>query len=325
VGTAAGTSIPSSNREVQPFRCTPEAEFSGQYEEDTYFAQLDRLSHPLAILLVALPNLRLIAPGGRQEAVPMEKLRSSDGTEIAFDRLGRGQPIILVSGASTDRRVHASLAELLAASHSVINYDRRGRGDSGDALPYTVEREFEDLGALIAAAGGSATVFGSSSGAILALGGAVAGLPITRLALWEPPFLVERWDEYVSSLHGALAAGRRGDAIAAFMRQVGMPDAQIAGMRGSAMWPGLETIAHTLAYDAAVMGDAGLPAGLASLTVPTLVLTGTETGAWTDRAVAALMAALPVAEHRILVGQSHAVDKDALAEVLEDWLASPVR
>ena len=109
------------------------------------------------------------------------------------------------------------------------------------------------------------------------------------------------------------------------MRQVGLPEEQIAGMRRSAMWPGLEAIAHTLAYDADVMGDAGLPACLASLEVPTLVLTGTEAGAWTDRAAAALMAALPAAEHRVLEGQSHAVAKDALAAALEDWLASPVR
>jgi len=109
------------------------------------------------------------------------------------------------------------------------------------------------------------------------------------------------------------------------MRQVGLPEEQIAGMRRSAMWAELETIAHTLAYDAAVMGDAGLPAGVASLEVPSLVLTGTETGAWTDRTAAALMAALPVVEHRVLEGQSHAVDANVLAEAMEDWLASPVR
>jgi alpha-beta hydrolase superfamily lysophospholipase len=255
----------------------------------------------------------------------MEKVRSSDGTEIAFDRLGRGRPTVLVCGASCDRRVHASLAELLAAHHTVLNYDRRGRGDSDDVLPYAVEREFEDLTAVIAAAGTSATVFGSSSGAILALRAAAAGLPITRLALWEPPFMVERWAEYVSGLADALAAGRRGDAVAAFIAQVGLPQEQIAGMRLSPVWPGLEAIAHTLAYDAAVMGDAGLPAGLASLQIPTLVLTGTETGAWTDRAAAALVATLPCAEHRILEGQNHAADNDVLAAALEDWLASPVR
>ncbi len=122
----------------------------------------------------------------------MDKVRSSDGTEIAFDRLGEGEPVVLVSGASTSRAVHASLAELLAADFTVLNYDRWGRGDSGDTLPYAVEREIEDIGAVIAAAGGSAAVFGNSSGAVLALRAAAAGLPITRLALWEPPIMVDR-------------------------------------------------------------------------------------------------------------------------------------
>jgi pimeloyl-ACP methyl ester carboxylesterase len=267
----------------------------------------------------------LIEPAADEMLAGMETLRSSDGTEIAFDRQGCGRPIVLVCGASCDRSVHVSLAERLAAGHAVLNYDRRGRGDSGDTLPFAVEREFEDLGAVIAAAGEPATVFGSSSGAILALRAAIAGLPIGRLVLWEPPFMVEGFDEYVSSLGKALAAGRRGDAVAAFMTQVGLPQEQIAGMRQSPMWAGLEAIAHTLAYDAAVMGDAGLPAGVASVAAPTLVLTGTETGAWTDRAAAALVAALPAAEHRVLEGQSHAVDHDVLAAALEDWLVSAVR
>jgi pimeloyl-ACP methyl ester carboxylesterase len=276
------------------------------------------------MLLVVFAPLQLIRPAVKGTLADMEKLRSFDGTEIAFDRLGRGRPIVLVCGASTDRRVHTSLAERLAANHMVLNYDRRGRGDSGDMLPFAVEREVEDLGTMIAAAGEPATVFGSSSGAILALRAATAGLPISRLALWEPPFMVEGWGEYVSRLGTALAAGRRGDAVIAFMRQVGLPEEQIADMRRSPMWSGLEAIAHTLAYDAAVMADAGLPAGVASVEVPTLVLTGTETGAWTDRATAALVAALPAVEHRVLEGQSHAVDKDVLAAALEDWLASPV-
>jgi hypothetical protein len=274
------------------------------------------------MLLAAFALRPLMLPAAVGMLADMETLHSSDGTEIAFDRPGRGRPIVLVCGASTDRRVHIPLAERLAANYTVFNYDRRGRGDSGDTLPYAVEREFDDLGAVIDAAGGSAAVFGSSSGAILALRAAVAGLPISRLALWEPPFLVEGWGEYVSRLGTALDAGRSGDAVEAFMTQVGMPSQQIAGMRQSPMWPGLEAIAHTLAYDAAVMGDDRLPAGTAAVEIPTLVLTGTETGAWTDRAAAALLASLPNAEHRVLEGQSHAVDKDVLAAALEHWLAA---
>src|SRR5262245_47705926 len=121
----------------------------------------------------------------------MDTARSSDGTTIAFDQQGEGAPVILVSGASTARAVHARLAELLAADFAVFNYDRRGRGDSNDTPPYTIEREIEDLHAVTAAAGGAATVFGNSSGAVLALHAAAAGLPITRLALWEPPFMTD--------------------------------------------------------------------------------------------------------------------------------------
>ena len=122
----------------------------------------------------------------------MDKVRSSDGTTIAFNRLGEGAPVILVSGASTARAIHAHLAELLATDFTVFNYDRRGRGDSGDSPPYAIEREIEDLHAVLAAAGGAAAVFGNSSGAVLALHAAAAGLPITKLALWEPPFMTAR-------------------------------------------------------------------------------------------------------------------------------------
>ena len=121
----------------------------------------------------------------------MDRVGSSDGTTIAVDRLGEGAPVILVSGASTTRGVHARLAELLAGDLMVLNYDRRGRGDSGDTPPYTIQREVEDLQAVIAEAGGAAAVFGNSSGAVLALHAAAAGLPITRLALWEPPFMTD--------------------------------------------------------------------------------------------------------------------------------------
>ena len=117
----------------------------------------------------------------------MDKVRSSDGTTIAFDRLGEGAPVILVSGASTARAIHAQLAELLATDLEVLNYDRRGRGDSGDTPPYAIQREIEDLHAVIAAAGGAAAVFGNSSGAVLALHAAAAGLPIIKLALWARP------------------------------------------------------------------------------------------------------------------------------------------
>src|SRR6266536_4143304 len=118
----------------------------------------------------------------------MDTVTSTDSTRIAFDRLGGGTPLILVGGALCDRRSTAALSEALAADFAVISYDRRGRGDSGDTQPYAVEREIDDLAALIAAAGGTAAVYGHSSGAGLALRAAAHGLPITRLILHEPPF-----------------------------------------------------------------------------------------------------------------------------------------
>jgi pimeloyl-ACP methyl ester carboxylesterase len=255
----------------------------------------------------------------------MDTVRSSDGTTIAFDRLGEGAPVILVSGASTARAVHQQLAELLAADFTVFNHDRRGRGDSGDTPPYAVEREVEDLQAVTAAAGGRAAVFGNSSGAVLALHAAAAGLPITKLALWEPPFMVDpdaprRQREYVAQLTELLDAGRRGDAMALFMRSIGLPEGMIAGMRQAPMWPGMEALAPTLAYDATVMGDSLVPTDLvAAVKVPTLVLDGSETGAWAANSARALTATLPNPRHHTLEGQTHAVAWDVLAPVLKEF------
>ena len=256
----------------------------------------------------------------------MDKTHSGDGTTIAFDRLGAGAPVVLVSGASTARSIHGQLAELLAADFTVFNYDRRGRGDSGDTPPYSVQREVEDLQAVLAAAGGSAAVFGNSSGAVLALRAAAAGLPVTRLALWEPPFMTDpdaprRQREYVAQLTRLLDEGRRGDAMALFMTSIGLPEAMIAGMRQAPMWPGMEALAPTLAYDAAVMGDSVVPAGVvASVTAPTLVLDGSETGTWAANAARALVAELPDAQRRTLDGQAHNVAWDVLAPVLREFL-----
>jgi pimeloyl-ACP methyl ester carboxylesterase len=256
----------------------------------------------------------------------MEKIHSSDGTTIAFDRLGAGPPLVLVGGASTTRGVHARLAELLAPDFTVLNYDRRGRGGSDDTPPYAVEREIQDLGVVIAEAGGSAAVFGNSSGAVLALRAAAAGLPITRLALWEPPFMVDpgaprRQREYVEQLTGFLDAGQRGEAMALFMRTVGLPEEMIAGMRNAPMWAGMEAVAPTLAYDAEVMGDSTVPEVVASVTAPTLVLDGSETGAWAANSSRALIAALPNARQQTLQGQTHAVSWEVLAPVLREFVA----
>jgi pimeloyl-ACP methyl ester carboxylesterase len=264
----------------------------------------------------------------------MKTVTSKDGTTIAFDRSGEGPAIVLVGGAFQHRAIDPStarLAELLAPNFTVYHYDRRGRGESGDTAPYAVEREIEDIDALIQDAGGSASVFGISSGAVLALRAAAAGLAITKLALYEPPFIVDDSrppvpKDYTQRLAGLLAEGRRGDAVELFMTEaVGMPAEAVAPMRGAPFWPAFESVAHTLPYEAAIMGDTlsgqALPAGRwEAITVPTLAVDGGASPAWAGNAVVALARTLLTAERTTLIEQTHQVDPEVLAPVLAEFL-----
>jgi pimeloyl-ACP methyl ester carboxylesterase len=261
----------------------------------------------------------------------MNRVRSKDGTSIAYDRDGSGPAVILVGGAFVDRSENAPLAAELAERFTVYNYDRRGRGDSGDTLPYAVEREIEDIQALIAEAGGSAHLYGISSGGALALEAAAAGVEVDKLAVYEVPYNMaddgpQRHREYVEQLEAFLAEGRRGDAAELFMRLAGASDEMIAGAKDSPMWPGLEAIAHTLAYDAACMGNNHPPAArLARITRPTLVATGGRSpdsfvgggGDFFGKAGDSIAASIPQAERQTIEGQTHMVDPKALAPVLE--------
>jgi len=257
----------------------------------------------------------------------METIRSNDGTMIAFDRLGEGPPLVLVCGGSVDRTSNAELARLLASSFTVFNYDRRGRGDSGDTKPYAVDREIEDIAAVFEAAGGEASLWGSSSGAALALLAAESGLPITKLALWEPPFVPEGFprppEDQVAQYERMVAEGRRGDAVEYFMSEViGMPPELVAGARTQPFWASQEALAHTLAYDARVMGDYSVPTErAATVTVPTLVIAGGADFPWMRETARALADAMPRGEARFLDGQGHAVDPEALALVLKEFFA----
>lgn len=262
----------------------------------------------------------------------MGQVRSSDGTSIAYDRSGEGPALILVNGALSVRSAGGPLAALLAPRFSVFSYDRRGRGASGDTAPYAVEREIEDLAAVMAEAGGSAFVYGHSSGAVLSLRAAAHGLDILKLALYEPPFIGDDSrpllpPDYVTTLAQLLAAGRRGEAVALFMTTaVEAPAEMVAQMRNGPMWPGLEAVAHTLPYDLAIMGatEGGHPSALArwaAVTVPTLVIDGGASPAWARNAVRALASTLPLAQQRTLDGQTHGADPKVLAPVLEEFLA----
>ncbi len=259
-------------------------------------------------------------------------VRSADGTALAFDRSGEGPAVILVHGAFTDRThpLVAAVATHLAPWFTVLNYDRRGRGASGDTLPYAVEREVEDLAALVDAAGGSAMVFGGSSGAGLVAEAAARLSAIAAIALWEPPYHVGDGaphvpDDFGAQLDRLVAAGRRGDAVARFMTEAAeVPAAVVAAMRAEPSWAELEAMAHTLGREAAVMGPGNaLPAArLAQVTQPTLVLTGGESPAWLTRAGEAVAAAVPRAVHRVLAGQTHGVEAVPLASELLEFFTT---
>ncbi len=263
----------------------------------------------------------------------MDIVSSADATKIAYDRLGGGPALILVDGAMQARSSGSKpeLARLLASHFTVYCYDRRGRGDSGDTQPYAVGREIEDLAALIEAAGGTACLYGHSSGASLAMESAVAlGAQVSKLAMYEPPYnddpaARKAWRQYISQLTEALAADRRGDAVALFMACTGMPADQIEGMRKAPFWPGMEAVAPTLGYDhTAILGtDAAVPAQRAAqVGVPTLVMYGDASFPFMSDTARTLARAIPHAELRTMPGQSHNVSPEALAPVLVEFFAS---
>jgi pimeloyl-ACP methyl ester carboxylesterase len=265
---------------------------------------------------------------GRRKDDDMEQVTSRDGTTIAFDRIGQGPPVVLVTGSLSDRADKTPLADQLAADFTVLNYDRRGRGPSGDTQPYAVEREIEDIEAVIKAAGGEAGLYGSSGGAALSLLAASAGLPVTKLALWEPPYLPEGMPtpppDHVEQLDTMVAEGRRGDAVEYFLSKVvGMPPEAIGGMRQDPSWAKAEALAHTPAYDARILGDYRIPADRAkNLTVPTLVMAGGDGMPFMRDTAEALAEILPEGEARLLDGQGHYVDATVLAPVLKAFFAN---
>jgi alpha-beta hydrolase superfamily lysophospholipase len=259
-------------------------------------------------------------PGRRAKESPHGDGHLPRHTSIYFDRLGEGPPVVLISGGSVDRSSNAGLAaELAGSGFTDYNYDRRGRGDSGDTQPYAIEREVEDIAAVIEAAGGRAHLYGSSSGAALGMHAAAAGLPITKLAMWEPPYSVNgRPDlpaDTASVYRELVATGRRGDAAEYFMAKVvGMPPEFVAQARQAPWWPRQEALAHTPAYDAEVMGDYTIPAELArSVPVPTLILIGGASFGFFGPTADALVELIPDARRQVLEGQQHDVDPTALA------------
>jgi pimeloyl-ACP methyl ester carboxylesterase len=266
----------------------------------------------------------------------MGTVLSADGTAISFDAWGDGPPLILIDGATSHRavsQINAQVGALLRDEFRVYSYDRRGRGESGDTTPYAVQREIEDLAALIADAGAPAFVCGYSSGAVLALDAAASGLPIARLALFEPPFVVDDSrpplpTDYVQRLDAFNADGRPGDAAELFLTAAaGMPAEYVPGMRQSPFWPALEAVAHTIAYDGRIMGTtmSGKPLPTdrwAAVSVPTLVMHGRGTEPWLISAAHALVDLLPTASLQAVEGEQHNVAAEVLAPALRQFAST---
>ena len=260
----------------------------------------------------------------------MNAVTSRDGTKIAYDKQGAGPAVILVAGALCARLSWSGppLSKHLASRFTVFNYDRRGRGDSGDTLPYAVKREIDDIEALIDEAGGTAYLYGHSSGAGLILEAAVELVDkVKKLALYEAPYnndpkAQSAWNKYLKELGPLLAEGHRGDAVALFMKYLGQSDAQIEGMRHAPMWAMLEAIAPTLAYDhTALMGQHAsvFAERAAHVRAPALVMSGSATYPFMLETARTLSQAIPHAQLRILEGQSHDVNVEVLAPVLAEF------
>ncbi|AZM59899.1 MULTISPECIES: alpha/beta fold hydrolase [unclassified Streptomyces] len=256
-----------------------------------------------------------------------KNITSRDGTSLAYESAGRGSTIVLVSGAMSTGATVAPLAAPLSERFRVVVYDRRGRGASGDTAPYAVEREVEDLAALIEAVGGEAALYGVSSGGALALRAAASGLPVRHVAVYETPYAMSDEDlaeraRYTEQLTAALAEGRRGDAVELFLRLTGLDEGVIQGARQSPMWAGMESMAPSLAHDDAVMGDGGVPREmLSSIRVPVLSIAGDASPAWMREAARAIAGSVPRGTYRTLEGQTHMVEPDVLAPVLAEFFA----
>jgi pimeloyl-ACP methyl ester carboxylesterase len=265
----------------------------------------------------------------------MATVTSKDGTPIGYEVIGDGPPLILVDGATAYRAVGETtgeLARLVAAGGlSVVRYDRRGRGESGDTLPYAPEHEYEDLEALIEEVGGEASVFGMSSGAVLAAEAAARGVAIEKLVMYEPPMRVDAsvppQPDYVETIDGIIKDGEPGDAMAYFMSMVGMPEEEVQAFRATPAFAAFQAVEHTLAYDGRIMepfslGEPIPPGTWDAALQPTLVIDGGDSPSWFKSAADEAARALPNAERRTLPGQTHQFDPQVLAPVLLEFLGA---
>lgn len=258
----------------------------------------------------------------------VEKLTSADGTLIAYQRSGAGPALVLVVGAFCDRSTTADLTPLLAPHFTVYEYDRRGRGSSGDSPHYSIDREIDDLAALVSVAGGSARVYGHSSGGALALEAAARGVPISGVVAYEPPYTAlddgtGGSTELLEGVRARIAADDRDGAAALFLQGVGTPAEVVPMIRQSPGWPRMLELAPALVYDLTLSNGGVVPRErLARIAVPTVAVSGGASPEWAARAAAAIAGAVPGARHVVLDGQTHAVAHKAIAPVVIEALGS---
>jgi pimeloyl-ACP methyl ester carboxylesterase len=255
----------------------------------------------------------------------MPKITSKDGTTITYDKKGEGPLLILVLGALNRRSQGKKLTEQLADRFTVVSYDRRGRGDSTDMLPYSTDKEIEDLEALILELGGNAYLYGHSSGAVLSLLAAKKlGTKVRGLALYELPYNSQpagqaEAKKYREDLGQLLADGNHAEAVGLFIKSVGVSDKQLGALKRLPMWKGLVSMAPTLAYDTIALMEQYPDLDSGSITTPTLVMYGAKSPAFMGDTAKRLGHNMPHATPRSLEGQTHDVKASALAPVLAEF------
>jgi pimeloyl-ACP methyl ester carboxylesterase len=271
------------------------------------------------------------APGGgaastnvkAESAENVASAVSRDGTKIAFDKVGKGPALVIVSGALSQRDGAKPLASTLQDRFTVYTYDRRGRGDSGDTKPYAVDRELEDLAAIIEKAGSKTYVYGVSSGAALALQGAAKLGPekVAKLAIYEPPYGQDEraFNEQKDRINQLVQAGKPGDAAEFFFSAIGTPPQVLADMKRSPKWEGMAKIDFTLAYDYAVLGNGAVPDTIQRITIPTLVLTGEKSMDFMRPTADRIAELMPNAQRKTVQGQTHQAAPEAVAPLLAEF------
>jgi pimeloyl-ACP methyl ester carboxylesterase len=254
----------------------------------------------------------------------METVTSADGTPIAYERSGSGPALVTSTGAFCDRLSGAPLAEHLGDRYTVYRFDRRGRGDSGDTPPWTVGREVEDLAAVVAATGETPYLYGHSSGAALALEAVVAGVPASKLAVYEPPYVPGEGtlSSTADRMAALCAAGQPEQAALLFLRNTGMGDAQLAQMQAAPFWPRMVELAPQLPYDVRLGNGGSVPVDrLAAIDCPTLALAGELSAPWATAGAPAIAAAVGDGRAQIVEGQHHGVDQAVISGLLDEFFA----